>query len=72
MLRSLAKTLQKRIAFIRFIHIAIFVFFNVVITVLLCEVVSNKISILTWIAVALFAIETQKAIYLQDGAMTTI
>ena len=45
------------ITFVRFVHIAIFVFFNVVMAVLLYEVVADKISILTWIAVALFAIE---------------
>jgi len=51
------------IAFIRFVHTAIFVFFNVVTAVLLYEVVADKISILTWIAVALFAIEAQQAIH---------
>ena len=45
------------IAFIRFVHTAIFVFFNVIMAVLLYEVVADKISILTWISVALFAIE---------------
>jgi phosphatidylserine synthase len=45
------------IAFVRAVHTAIFVFFNVVMAVLLYEVVADKISILTWIAVALFAIE---------------
>lgn len=45
------------IAFIRSVHTAIFVFFNIVMAVLLYEVVADKISILTWIAVALFAIE---------------
>ncbi len=57
MLHSLAKTLWKRIAFIRFIHTAIFLFFNVIMAVLLYEVVADKISILTWITVTLFAIE---------------
>ena len=45
------------IAFIRFVHTAIFVFFNVIMAVLLYEVVADKISILTWIIVGLFAIE---------------
>jgi hypothetical protein len=45
------------ITFIRFVHTAIFVFFNVIMAVLLYEVTADKISILTWIAVALFAIE---------------
>ena len=45
------------IAFIRFVHTAIFVFFNVIMAVLLYEVVADKISILTWIVVGLFAIE---------------
>jgi ABC-type multidrug transport system permease subunit len=45
------------IAFIRSVHTAIFVFFNVVMAVLLYEVIVDKISILTWIAVVLFAIE---------------
>jgi len=57
MLHSLAKPLWKRIAFIRFVHTAIFVFFNVIMAVLLYEVVADNISLLTWIAVALFAIE---------------
>ena len=51
------------ISFIRFVHTAIFVFFNVVTAVLLYEVVADKISILTWIAVALFEIEAQQAIH---------
>ena len=45
------------ITFIRFVHTAIFVFFNVIMAVLLYEVVFDKISSLTWIAVALLAIE---------------
>ena len=45
------------ITFIRFVHTAIFVFFNIIMAVLLYEVTADKISILTWIAVALFAIE---------------
>ncbi|PAX51647.1 DUF3267 domain-containing protein [Brunnivagina elsteri] len=54
---SLAQPFWKRIAFIRFLHTAIFVFFNIVMAVLLYEVVADKISILTWIALAFFAIE---------------
>lgn len=45
------------IAFIRFIHTAIFIFFNAVMAALLYEVIADKISIFTWISVALFAIE---------------
>ena len=62
----------RSIAFIRFVHTAIFAFFNVIMAVLLYEVVADKISILTWIAVALFAIEAQQAIHLQDGVMIAI
>ena len=47
----------RSIAFIRFVHSAIFIFFNIIMAVLLYEVTADKISILTWIAVALFAIE---------------
>lgn len=45
------------ISFIRLVHTAIFVFFNLIMAILLYEVVVDKISTLTWIAVALFAIE---------------
>jgi polyferredoxin len=45
------------IVFIRFVHTVIFVFFNIIMAVLLYEVIADKISIFTWMAVALFAIE---------------
>ena len=45
------------IDFIRFLHTAIFIFFNAVMAVLLYEVIADRISILTWISVALFSIE---------------
>lgn len=47
----------RSISFIRFVHTAIFLFFNVVMAVLLYEVVVDNISPLTWIAVTLFAVE---------------
>jgi len=53
----------RSIAFIRFVHTAIFAFFNVVTAVLLYEIVADKISILTWVAVALFSIKAQQAIH---------
>jgi len=45
------------IDFIRFLHTGVFVFFNAIMAVLLYEVIADKISILTWISVALFSIE---------------
>jgi len=45
------------ITFVRSVHSAIFVFFNIIMAILLYEVIVDKISILTWISVALFAIE---------------
>jgi hypothetical protein len=54
---SLAQPFWKRIAFIRFVHTVIFLFFNAIMAVLLYEVIADKISILTWIALALFTIE---------------
>jgi len=47
----------RSIDFIRFLHTAIFIFFNAVMAVLLYEVIADRISILTWISVALFSIE---------------
>ena len=54
---SLTQPFWKSIAFIRSLHTAIFVFFNVIMAVLLYEVIADRITILTWIAVALFTIE---------------
>ena len=47
----------RSIDFIRFLHTAVFVFFNIIMAVLLYEVIADRISILTWISVALFSIE---------------
>ena len=45
------------IIFIRFVHTAVFIFFNIIMAVLLYEAIADKISILTWISIALFALE---------------
>ncbi len=47
----------RSIVFIKSIHTLIFVFMSGALAVLLYEVVVDKITILTWIAVALFLIE---------------
>lgn len=47
----------RSIAFIRLVHTVIFIFLSVILAVLLYEVIADKITWLTWIAVGLFTVE---------------
>ena len=47
----------RSIVFIRSVHTVIFVFMSGALAVLLYEVIAGKITMMTWIAVALFLIE---------------
>lgn len=54
---ELMGTMLRSIAFIKSLHMAIFIVLSVLLTLFLHEVIVDKISALTWIAVALFLIE---------------
>jgi len=57
MLTGVIATILRSIAFVKSVHTVLFIFLSGALVVLLYEVIADKITVLTWIAVALFLAE---------------